>query len=124
MIKIIPCPEHTKQRFEDRDKNVFWSVMRLIDLSKDLEVFELPLKALNIYNMYPESIVDMHSFIAHIKQILKADLNYPIILDAEGYVMDGRHRIAKAILEEKESIKAVRFDETPCHCGFINEKKE
>jgi hypothetical protein len=35
-----------------------------------------------------------------------------IILDDDGYVMDGRHRIAKAILTGEKSIKFVRFDVT------------
>jgi len=45
-------------------------------------------------------------------------LSYPIILDDEGYVMDGRHRIFKALLKNKPSIKAVRFTKTP-KCDFI-----
>ena len=68
--------------------------------------------ALNIYSLYPK-IESMHDFVAHMKKVMDADLEYPIILDDEGYVMDGRHRIAKAILEGRDSIKYVRFDETP-----------
>ena len=52
----------------------------------------------------------------HVKQILKVNIDYPIILDEDGEIMDGRHRIMKAILEGKETIKAVRFDENPKPC--------
>ncbi len=55
----------------------------------------------------------MREFVGHIQKVLDADLTYPIILDDEGYVMDGRHRIAKALLEGHESIKFVRFEKTP-----------
>ncbi len=98
-----------------------WSVSRLIELSKDLEVFEIPLSGLNIYNLQNQ-INTMREFIAHVKRMQDADLKYPIILDDEGYVMDGRHRIAKALLQGKETIKAVRFVKTPTPCGYIEGK--
>lgn len=34
---------------------------------------------------------------------------HPVILGAEGRVMDGMHRIARAILEGRSTIKAVQF---------------
>lgn len=42
-----------------------------------------------------------------------ADLNHPIILCGEGRVMDGMHRLVKALLEEREAILAVKFENTP-----------
>ncbi|GAG07020.1 unnamed protein product, partial [marine sediment metagenome] len=48
-------------------------------------------------------------------QVNDADLSCPIILDDEGYVMDGRHRVMKALLLKKETIKAVRFEKNPVH---------
>ena len=100
------------QTFFDRDK--VWRVSRLIVLSHDLEVMEIPLKHLNIYNLYP--ILDKTmDFVEYVRKVNKADLSCPIILDEEGYVMDGRHRICKALLLNKKTIKAVRFDETPVH---------
>ena len=41
------------------------------------------------------------------------DLARPIILGADGRVMDGMHRVAKAILEGNATIKAVRFLKEP-----------
>ena len=102
------------------DGENFWSVSRLIELSKGLEVFELPLRCLNYYNLYPKSN-STKEFINNVKLVNDADLDCPIILDEEGYVMDGRHRIMKALLEERESIKAVRFDVTPYRC-FVENK--
>ena len=49
----------------------------------------------------------------HIRLIHEADLSCPIILSAEGYVMDGMHRVSKALFLGKEAIIAVQFDETP-----------
>lgn len=42
--------------------------------------------------------------------IKKADLSYPIILDTDGKVLDGCHRIVKAYLDKVYKIKAVVID--------------
>ena len=49
----------------------------------------------------------------HIKRIEKADLNYPILLDPDGCIIDGWHRIAKAVLNEDLTIKAKRLQIMP-----------
>ena len=43
----------------------------------------------------------------------EVDLDYPIILCADGHLMDGMHRVAKALYEGRKNIKAVRFEVTP-----------
>jgi predicted kinase len=49
----------------------------------------------------------------HARLIDSADLNYPVILAADGHLMDGGHRIAKAWLQGATRVSAVRFVETP-----------
>jgi len=61
----------------------------------------------------------MLNFVAHMHQVYEADLSYPIILDEDGYVMDGRHRIAKALFLGLKTIKAVRFERTPLPDKYI-----
>ncbi|MBM4193674.1 MAG: hypothetical protein FJ202_04750 [Gemmatimonadetes bacterium] len=51
--------------------------------------------------------------IAHVRLIEAAELAYPIILSADGSVMDGMHRIAKAVLAGHGDIVAVQFDRDP-----------
>ena len=104
-----PCPLN-QQTYDEKNRR--WFVSRLIEKAKDLPVQEMPITGLNIYNLHPE-INSMRDFVGHIQKVLDADLQYPIILDEDGYVMDGRHRIAKALLEGKETINFVRFEETP-----------
>ena len=41
---------------------------------------------------------------------MEADLTHPIILAADGRVMDGMHRICKAEILGLTTIEAVRFD--------------
>jgi hypothetical protein len=53
------------------------------------------------------------SILEHIRLIRDTDLSYPIILSSEGRVMDGMHRVAKALLEGLETIEAVQFSQDP-----------
>lgn len=55
-----------------------------------------------------------NKFPQHIKRIKKADINYPLIViedkfDKYGSILDGNHRFAKMILENKRKIKVVFF---------------
>jgi hypothetical protein len=54
--------------------------------------------------------------VMHMRAVNDADLDKPIILDEDGELMDGRHRLMKAMLIGNETIKAVRFDENPSPC--------
>lgn len=65
--------------------------------------------------------MDLRQLVGHMKSVIKADLKYPIILDEDGELLDGRHRLMKALLEGKETIKAVRFVENPTHVRRIYE---
>lgn len=109
-VKIRDNWTMENQKFSDGGKT--WFVSRLIEKAKGLPIQEMPLSGLNTYNMFPKSAT-MNEFVSHVKKVNDADLSYPIILDDEGYIMDGRHRVAKAILIGEKTIKFVRFDETP-----------
>ncbi len=98
-----------------------WSVARLIELSKSLPVMGVPLQHLNVYQTY--SKMTLRELVSHCKAILECSLEYPIILDHDGDLMDGRHRIMKAMLEGKTHIKAVRFPENPIPCKVNNNDK-
>jgi len=91
-----------------------WSVARLIHLSKDLEVMNVPLNHLNVYYKYEN--ITLREMVMHMQAVLDADLSYPIILDEDGDLMDGRHRLMKAMLNGVKTIKAVRFDKNPSPC--------
>lgn len=53
------------------------------------------------------------------RDIFAADLSYPIIMTAEGEVLDGAHRIARAYLQGQQTISAVVIDECPPPDGFV-----
>ena len=51
--------------------------------------------------------------IEHAQAIESADLSFPIILSADGGVMDGMHRVAKAVFRGMKSVEAVQFATDP-----------
>ena len=90
--------------------NKDWDMSTIIKASESLKVFDLQLAAidLNVF-MWGKESQDMVSFLCHFKRIKKTKLNHPVILDPSGYIIDGWHRVAKAILSGKRTIKAIRL---------------
>lgn len=100
--------------------NHHWSVARLIELSKDLFVMAIPLPHINMHYKYEN--LTLREMVGHMQAVNDADLNYPIILDEDGEIMDGRHRLMKAILLKHENIKAVRFEKNPRPCKVYGDE--
>jgi len=95
-----------------------WDVHRLIALAKDLPVMSIDLEDIAELNesywfggdnANPTSM----DLVLHMRLIEAADFEHPIILCADGRVMDGMHRVVKAVLENRNTIDAVRFAVTP-----------
>ena len=96
-----------------------WSVPRLFELARELPILEIPLDHLNLWYTYER--ISLRDMVMHMNAVNAADLDKPIILDEDGELLDGRHRIMKAMLLGHATIKAVRFDENPSPCKY-NEK--
>jgi DUF917 family protein len=68
-----------------------------------------PIKVMQIYeeaNRNMEILLKQHpDLVEHIKKIIHADLSHPIIV-FKGRIVDGAHRLAKAILQGDTTIKA------------------
>jgi hypothetical protein len=91
-----------------------WDVHRLIELSKDLVPQDISLNSISELreNYWFQNKEDSPSCLAiaeHCRLIEETDLRYPIILSANGRIMDGMHRVCKAYIEGKKTIKAVQF---------------
>lgn len=89
-----------------------YNVSAAIFEAKNLPVKNLPLEDFNIDYSAPCNS-DLRNFCEHVKMVNDADLSYPIILNEDGVIIDGRHRLAKALIEGKKAIKAVRFKKDP-----------
>ena len=94
-----------------------WDVDRLIQMSRDLPIFEVEISQVSEWNepyWYGNgTIPTCRSVVDHMKLIEQCSLDFPIILSAQNSVMDGMHRVGKAYLEGLSSLAAVRFLHTP-----------
>jgi hypothetical protein len=91
-----------------------WDVDRLIELSRDLPVTQMALDDLDeidstYWYLGGEDVPTVRSIVEHIRLTNEVDPDFPIILSASGRIMDGMHRVARALLDGRESIPAVRF---------------
>src|SRR5438094_109738 len=59
------------------------------------------------------------SFAAHLRLVEETELAYPIIRAADGAVMDGMHRVIKALVQGRETVDSVQFaaDPAPDYVG-------
>lgn len=91
-----------------------YMISELIFAAKDEKLKPFELKVADIFACYEAPNENtLMSFIEHFKRVNEADLSFPIILSPDNVILDGRHRLAKAIIEEKKYIKAMRFDKMP-----------
>jgi hypothetical protein len=112
---------HSRQVGKDTH---IWDVHRLIRLAQALPVQHVPLANIaeldeNWWYQSPDEIPTPRAFVAHMKLLQEADTSYPVILCSEGRLMDGMHRIARALLDGRRDILAYRFETTPPP-DFIN----
>ena len=66
-----------------------------------------------------EVVPTPRSIAVHLALINEVDPSHPIILSADGRLMDGMHRVVRALAELRTHIPAVRFVETPAP-DFVN----
>jgi len=50
---------------------------------------------------------NLFEFLTHYKLVENADLSYPVIINQAWQIIDWRHRLCKAILEWKKTLKGV-----------------
>src|SRR5688500_5647937 len=105
--------------FRESEKGLLaWDVHRLVELTQALIPHSIALSSIReIDEPYwfdaENPIPTCRNFIEHMRLVEDTDLIYPIILSADGRVMDGMHRVVKAVLQGQSHIMAVQFLETP-----------
>jgi hypothetical protein len=95
-----------------------WDVDRLIRLSAELPVIEVPLAAIaEVDTVYwfdgKSEQPTVRKVIEHARLISEVDTTYPVILGPDGRVMDGMHRIARLLLDGQATVRARQFDVLP-----------
>ena len=95
-----------------------WDVDRLVALAKNLPREQILLSAIReidepYWSTGYEWFLTCRDVVEHARLIEEADLTFPVILSNDGRVMDGMHRVAKALLHGYTHIEAVRFASDP-----------
>jgi hypothetical protein len=109
----------TQYHFRQSERGLLaWDVHRLIRLSQNLPVLQFPIaevKELDTNHWYAQgqAVPTCRSVVEHCALIQAAELSFPIILDASGRVMDGMHRVCRALLEGASHVPAVQFENDP-----------
>ena len=109
--------------FRSSDRGLLaWDVDRLILLTASFDRRRVPLT--HIRELDDDWCGEgerptWRAMVAHLQLIDDADLAFPIILASDGAVMDGMHRVAKAVRHGHDDIVAVQFerDPEPDHVG-------
>lgn len=94
--------------------NKVWraETLYLFAKAKEYPVLDLPLWAVDLTDK-AFSADNLSQFIFQCKRVQECSLDYPIILDDCGQIADGYHRVCKAIIEGRETIKAIRLEAMP-----------
>ncbi len=91
-----------------------WLVQNIWEAAKDLPTYEVPLVGMCLdIAPWGGSLNSFLDFLSHVRLINDAEMRYPIILDPDGNIADGRHRLAKAIVTGRTTVKIKRLPFMP-----------
>ena len=92
-----------------------YNVHAAIFAARDLPVQEMPLD--QVYTAYCSPAEDtLRDFVAHCRMVNDADLAFPVLMNENGALIDGKHRLAKAMMLGEKTLKFRRFDTDPPSC--------
>ena len=105
--------------FRQSDRGLLaWDVRRLVELSRQLPVRQVRVDSIaeldepHWYSHEGDSPT-CRSLLEHFALIDRADFDFPIVLDQDGRVMDGMHRVCRALRDGRAQLSAVQFVVTP-----------
>jgi hypothetical protein len=103
-------------RMTERGRAI-WLTERLWELARDLPRQTITIAKIKEFDQNcwfgPENAPTCREVAKHAQRIAAADLSFPIILSADGGLMDGGHRICKAWMSGNTEILAVQFVQDP-----------
>ena len=109
-----------KQYHLQRNGSAFdaWDVDRLIELARDLPIREVAVADIadadaDYWFGFGLCQPTVRAVAEHAELIRDVEAMWPIILAADGRVMDGMHRVARALMDGRATIDATQFTVTP-----------
>lgn len=97
-------------------KRLLWFTERLWREAQSLEPFEIKMSSIKELDQncwFTTQAPTLREVSKHFARIEGTNLDYPIILNEDGSLMDGGHRLCKALLEGKTTVNAVQFKTMP-----------
>ncbi len=114
MCHSDPMPEkHSRTVAGGR---AYWWTERLWRLSADLPVREVPIDQIAEFDQdcwFSGREPSCREVAQHARRIERVDPSYPVILAADGRLMDGGHRLARAWIDGRTHVAAVQFAVDP-----------
>ena len=102
----------------------FWTMRQLWELAAKLPVKKLrvadlarELDEVRWFSEAHQKFPTCRAVTEHARDIFEADFSHPIILNPQGEVVDGMHRLCRAWLEGIEEIDAVQLSTMPEPAG-------
>lgn len=105
-------------------KNKLWYVSDLIKATESLEVEERPVEDIRAVRLNLPLIKEpvTHLMLAyHMRVAAMSDMSYPIILARDGRIMDGHHRLIRALADGIPTIKVKQFKEDPAPSKIVSD---
>ena len=99
------------------EKYHVWHTEKLWEATKGYPVIDVEIESLKHLDgvcWFDEDFQPtLRNVVEHFVRMERVDTNYPIILDPNGQLFDGAHRVAKAMARGHTAIKAVQMTEVP-----------
>ena len=93
-----------------------WHTERLWELAADLPRFQVEIESFSELDQdcwFGTTTPTIREVADHCRRINRVDVEAPEIINANGRLMDGGHRIARALLDGRTTVPAVQFAEMP-----------
>jgi hypothetical protein len=95
-----------------------WDVDKLIELAKVMPTRTVDVGSISEvdtdYWFFDEPAQPtVRDVVVHMRLVAEVDPSIPIVLGPDGRVLDGMHRVARALLEGRSTIEAVQLWELP-----------
>ena len=94
-----------------------WDVDRLIELTRHLPVEQIAVASLpeidSAYWFGGDARPTVRAIVKHVRLMREVDLSLPVIIGPDNRVMDGMHRVARALLDGLATLPAVRLTALP-----------
>jgi hypothetical protein len=109
-------PVEYHNRFID-GRRLSWDVQKLRSAASSMPHITVPLADIfefdSVYWFDDQFLPTCRAVADHARRITTADLSDPVLLSPDGHVIDGMHRVARAVLDGLDSIVSIRLKEYP-----------